>query len=60
MHLVVTSVKTEMLIGFSFLSIGALHPCASFQVGFDVSFIYYASSDIFLMTAPDTPLKRQA
>lgn len=34
------------------LSIGALHPCVLFEVGFDVSFIYYGSGDIFLMTAP--------
>lgn len=60
MNLVITTVGIEMLTHFS-LSIGALHPCAAFEVGFDVvGFIYYGSGDIFLMTAPDTPLKRLA
>lgn len=58
-HAVITTVRKEMLI-LIFPSIGALQPRAAFEVGFDVSFIYYGSGDIFLMTASDTPLKRQA
>ncbi len=58
-HTVITTVRKEMLV-LIFLSIRALHPCVAFEVGFDVSFVYYGSGDIFLMAVPDTPLKRQA